>query len=120
MVLQTASQIRQLDRRDWTSDAAILFRVQLVFTGIKQHAVAVDVALIGNRLVRLTSVIEGNRIGPNILLTLAYLLPIVLPVHAVPEKIVVNVVFETSPDSCARVRRGRVDHDCAGGRTAAV
>ena len=120
MVLQAAPQISELDRRDWTSDAAILFRMQLVFAGIQQHTIAVDISLIGKGLVRLAAIVEGDWIGPDVLLALAYLLAIVLPVHAVPEKVVVDVMFKTGPDSGARVCSRRVNHNRAGGRTAAV
>src|SRR6185436_2463903 len=71
-------------------------------------------------LVRLATIVEGDGIGPDVLLALAYLLTIVLPVHAVPVKVVVDVVFETGPDGCARVCRWCVNHDRPGSGTAAV
>src|SRR6185503_8489879 len=120
MVLQATAQVGELDRRDGTSNAAILFRVQLVFTGIQQYTIAVDISLIREWLVRLATIVEGDWVGPDVLLTLAYLLAIVLPVHTVPEKVVVNVMFETGPDGGTRVRSGRVNHDRAGRGTAAV
>src|SRR6185295_16609690 len=98
----------------------MLFGMQLVFSGIQEDTVAVDISLVGKGLVRLAAIVEGDRVGPDVLLALAYLLAIVLPVHAVPVKVVVNVVLKARPYSCARVCCRRVNHDRAGCRTAAV
>src|SRR5205085_5565846 len=51
---------------------------------------------------------------------LADLLPVVLPVDAVPVEVVVNAVFETGPDGGARVRCGGVDDDGPSRRAPAV
>ena len=105
MVLQTAPEICELNGRDWSGDAAVLFGMKFVFAGIHQNTVAVNVALIIDGLVRLPAIVESDWVGPNILLALAHLLSIVLPVNAVPEKIVVDAVFEAGPDSGARIGR---------------
>src|ERR1051326_4633377 len=93
--------------------------MKLVFTRIDQNAVAVDVALVTDWLVWLAAVVERDRVGPNVLFSLADFLPVVLPVHALPEKVVVDVVFETRPDRGAWIGGGRVDHDRACGGAAA-
>src|ERR1051325_1585702 len=120
MVLETTSKICELNRGDWPGDAAVLIRMQLVFTRIHQNAVAVYVALVVDWFVWLSAVVERDRVDPHILFSLAYLLPVVLPVHAVPVKIVVNAVFETSPDGAARISGRSVNDNGARSRTAAV
>src|SRR5512132_1992057 len=94
--------------------------MELVFTRIDQDAVAVYVTLIGDGFVRLPTVIEGNGIGPDVLFSLAYFLPVVLPVHAVPVKIIIDAVFETGPDRRARIRGRSIDNNRAGSGTTAV
>ena len=72
--------------------------MNLFLSGIHQNTVAIDIPLIFNRLVRLSTIVESNRVGPNVLLSLAHLLSIVLPMHAVPKEVVVDAMFETGPD----------------------
>src|SRR6185369_15134915 len=105
---------------DWPSDATVLFRMKFVFTGIDQHTIAIYVPLIVDWFIRLTTIVECNRIGPHILFPLANFLAIVLPVHAMPVKIIVDVVFEARPDGGARIGGGCVDDNCSGSRTSAV
>src|SRR6185369_8391993 len=94
--------------------------MKLVFAWIDQNAITIYVALIVDWFVRLTTIVECDRVGPHILFSFAHLLAIVLPVHAMPEKIVVDVVFETGPDGGTWIRGGRVDDDRSGSRTATV
>src|SRR5215510_1956556 len=94
--------------------------MELVFTGIDQNTIAIYVNLIVDGFIRLATIVECNRIGPDILFPLANLLAIVLPMHTVPVKIIINTVFETCPDSGAWVRGGRIDDNRAGSRTATV
>ena len=44
VILESAAEICHLNRRHRARDAAILVRVQLVFSGIDEHAVTVDIA----------------------------------------------------------------------------
>src|SRR5215468_11818902 len=120
VILQPAPQIRELHGRDRPGDAAVLFRVQLLFTGIEQHAVAVGEVLIVDGFVRLAAIVEGDRIRPDILVALALLLRIVPPVYAVALKVDFDAVLEAGPRNDARVSRGRVYQQRAYGRTAAV
>src|ERR1044072_687873 len=94
--------------------------MKLVFTWIDQNAISIDVALIVDWFVRLATIVECDRVGPNILFPLADLLAIVLPVHTMPVKIVIDVVFEAGPDGGAWIGGGCVDDDRSGSRTAAI
>src|ERR1051326_4045019 len=120
MVLQATSEIRELNGRDWSGDAAVLIGMKFVFARIDQPTVAVDVTLIVNWFIRLAAVVKRDGIGPHVLLSLAHLLPVVLPVHAVPVKIIVDAVFEAGPDRGARIGGRSVDDDRARSWTAAV
>src|SRR4029079_16983095 len=91
-----------------------------VFTWINQNTITIDVALIVDWFIRLTAIVECDRVGPDILFSFADFLAIVLPVHTVPVKIVIDVVFETGPDGGTWIRGGRVDDDRSGSRTATV
>src|SRR5436190_594499 len=110
MVLQAATKIRQLDSADRTSDAPVLLWMQFFFARIHEHAVAVNVSLIVNWFIRLPPVVEGNRIGPNVLPPLADLLPVVLPMDAVPVEVGVDPVLEASPDGRAWICCRGVNH----------
>src|SRR6185369_13445958 len=94
--------------------------MKLVFTWIKQNAITVYVALIVDRLIRLAAIVECDGVGPDILFSFAYLLAIVLPVHTMPVKIVIDAVFETGPDGGTWIRGRRVDDNRSGSRTATV
>src|SRR5690349_4577033 len=94
--------------------------MKLLFTGIDQHAVPVDVALIGDWLVWLAAIVKRDWIRPYILFALAHLLPVVLPVHAMPIEIIVDAVFETGPDRGARIGGRSIYDDRARCGTAAV
>src|SRR5437868_7666255 len=120
MVLQTSSQVRELNGGNWSGYSTILFRMKLVFSRIHQNSVTIYVSLIGNRFVRLTAVVESYWIGPNVLLSFANLLPVVLPMHAMPVKVVIDAVFEAGPDRGARIRCRGVDHNRARGGTTTV
>ena len=74
----------------------------------------------GQRLIRLTAIVEGDRIGPNVLDSVALLLMIVLPVIPVPVEIDFDPVLEAAPDGSPRVRRRSIDDNGAAERTAAV
>src|SRR5215813_9448651 len=120
MVLETTPEICELNSRDRSVDAAILIGMKLVFARIDQNTITVYVTLIVDRFIRLSTIVEGDRVGPDILFSFAYLLPVVLPVHAMPVEIVVDVVFEAGPDGGAWIGGGRVDNNRAGSRTATV
>src|SRR5689334_2624824 len=94
--------------------------MKFVLTRVNEHAVAVYVTLIVDWFIWLATIVERDWIGPYVLLSLAYLLAVVLPVHTVPVKIIVNAVLETRPDRCARIRGRCIDDNRAGGRTTAV
>src|SRR5689334_1653545 len=94
--------------------------MKFVFARIDQHAVAVYVTLIVDWFIWLAAIVERDGIGPDVLLSLAYLLPVVLPVHAMPVKIVIDAVFETGPDRGARIGGRSVDDDRTRRGTAAV
>src|SRR6476619_3344757 len=94
--------------------------MKLVFTGINQDAVTIYVALIVERFVWLATIVERDRIGPNILFALSDFLPVVLPVHAMPKKVIIDSVFETGPNRRTRIRRRSVNNDRACRRTPAV
>ena len=92
-----------------TLDPAVLRRQDLL-AGVHQHAVPVDEALVLDRLPRLAAVVERDRVRPHVLFPLALLLPVVLPLAAVPEEVEVEVVLEGGPGDRAprsRVRRSR-------------
>src|SRR5262245_11779972 len=94
--------------------------MKFVFTRIDQNSIAVYIALIVEWFIWLATVVERDWIGPYVLFALAYLLPVVLPVHAMPVKTIIDAVFETGPDGSAWIR-GRCINDnrtCSG--TAAV
>src|ERR1044071_4330526 len=69
--------------------------MKFVLTRIDENALTVYVTLIVNWFVWLAPVVERDWIGPYVLLALAYLLAIVLPVHALPVKIIAIAVYVT-------------------------
>src|ERR1044072_5174876 len=120
MVLQATSEIRELNGRDWSGDAAVLIGMKFVFARIDQHTVAVDVTLIVNWFIWLAAVVEGDRIGPHVLLSLANLLPVVSPMDAMQKKIFIEGVFKAGPERGAWMGSRSVDKNRARSRTAAV
>src|SRR6185436_4946022 len=82
--------------------------------------ITIDITLVVDRFIWLAAIIESDRIGPDVLLSLTNLLPVVLPVHSVPVEIVVDTVFEACPDRRTRISGWSVDHDRTGGGPAAV
>jgi len=79
VVLQTSPQVRQLNCGNWSGNAAVLLRVQLLFARIDQDAVTVGEVLIIARLVRLAAIVEGDWIDPDVLDTFTLLLTIMFP-----------------------------------------
>src|SRR5690242_9304227 len=120
MVLQATPEICELNGRDWSGYAAVLIGMKFVFARIDQNAIAIYVTLIVDWFIWLSAVVEGDGIGPYVLLSLAYFLPVVLPMHALPVKIIIDAVFETGPDRGARVGGRSIDDNRACGRTTAV
>src|SRR5262245_17097929 len=120
MILETAPEVGQLNCRDGACDAAVLFRMKLLFAGVDQHAIAVGEILIVRGFVRLAAVVEGDRIDPDVLYAVPLFLSVVSPMYAVPVEIDFDAVFETGPGHDARVGGRGVNHDRAGGRTPAV
>src|ERR1043166_6005596 len=104
MVLQTSPQVCKLNGGNRPCDSTILFRMKFVLAGIHEDAVAIYITLIGDWFVWLSAVVESYRIRPHVLLFFANLLPVVLPMHAVPVKVVVDAMFEAGPDRGARIR----------------
>src|ERR1041384_5278824 len=94
--------------------------MKLVFTWINEHTITIYVALIVDWLIRLATIVECDRVVPDILFSFAYLLAIVLPVDTMPVKIVIDAVFETGPDGGTWISGGRVDDDRSGSRTPTV
>src|SRR2546423_6460150 len=94
--------------------------MKLLFSRVHEYPVTIYVSLIGNGFVRLTAVVESYWIGPNVLLSLANLLPVVLPMHAMPVKVVIDAVFEAGPDRGAGIRCRCVNHNGAGSGTTTV
>src|ERR1041385_8736636 len=94
--------------------------MKLVLARIDQNAVAVYVTLIVDGFIWLATVVERDGIGPYVLLSLADLLPVVLPVHTMPVKIIIDIVFETGPDRRTRISRRSIDDNRARSGTAAV
>src|SRR5690242_1150023 len=94
--------------------------MKVVFAWIDQNAIAVYVTLIVGWFIWLAPVVERDRVGPHVLLSLADLLAVVLPVYALPVKIIVDAVFETRPNRGARIGGRSIDDDRARSRTAAV
>ena len=94
--------------------------MEALLARIEEHAVAVNVALVVQRLVWLLAVVERDGVGPHVLVAVADFLRVVPPVDGVPVEVHLHVVLEGGPDRRARVGGGRVDRDGAGGRTAAV
>src|SRR4030095_11030148 len=99
---------------------AIFFRVKFVFSRIHQDAIAIDIALIVDRFVRLAAIVESDRIGPDVLLSLTDFLPVVLPVDSVPVEIVVDTMFEACPDRRTRIGSWSINYNRTGSRAAAV
>src|SRR6185503_12174017 len=120
MVLQATPKVCELNCRDRPRYAAIVFRVKFVFPGINQNPITIYVTLIVEWFVWLAAVVERNWIGPNILFALPDLLPVVLPVHAMPVKVIIDSMFETGPDGRTRICRRCVNNNRAGRRTPAV
>src|SRR5436190_8629756 len=94
--------------------------MDFVLAWINQDTVAIDVTLILQRFIWLTAIVEGDRVGPDVLSSLSYFLPIVLPVHPMPEEVVINVVLKTGPDRGTRIGRGSINNDRAGSGSTAV
>ena len=84
MILQPAAQVRELDRRDRTGKPPIFVGMELLFARIDQDAVAIDIALIVERLVGLLPVVESHALRPDVLIAFPLFLRIVAPVHRVP------------------------------------
>src|SRR6187200_2845773 len=103
MVLQAASEVCQLNCVDRSGDTPVFFGMYFFFTGVHEHAVAVNVALIFYRLIWLPSIVEGDGVGPYILPALPHFLSIVLPMNTMPEKVIVYAMLEASPYCCPRV-----------------
>ena len=57
---------------DGPRDPAVLLRVEHLLARVHEHAVAVDEALVHDRLVRLAAVVERDRVGPHVLIALAH------------------------------------------------
>ena len=94
--------------------------MKFVFTRINQNAITIYVTLIVDWFVWLATVVERDGIGPNVLFALSDLLPVVLPVHAMPVKVIIDSVFETGPDRRTRIRGRSVDNNRTCRRTPAV
>src|SRR4051812_16137092 len=120
MILQAAAEIGELNRRDRSRKSAIFFRVQPLLAGIHEDAVPVNLPLFLRRSVRLPSIVEGDAVGPHVLVALSLLLGIVVPVHRIPVEVDTHIVLERGPNRRASVGGGRIDGDCAAGRPAAV
>jgi hypothetical protein len=84
VILQAAAEIGELNGRARPSDASAFVRMKFLLTRIHEHAIAVGKALAAARLIWLAAIIEGYRVGPDILDAVTLLLAIVLPVIAVP------------------------------------
>src|SRR5262249_25938107 len=120
MILQTAPQVGQLNCRDGTCDATILFGVKLLFAGIDQHAVTVGEVLVVVRPAWLAAAVESDRVGPDVLNAVALFLSVMSPMDSVPVEIDFDAVFETRPRHHARVGGRGVDHNRAARRASAV
>src|SRR6266705_2429591 len=120
VILQAAAEIGELNGRARTSDASAFVRMKFLLTRIHEHAIAVGKALAAARLIWLAAIIEGYRVGPDILDAVTLLLAIVLPVIAVPVEIDFDAVFEAAPDCSARIRRRSIDDNGPAERTTAV
>src|SRR4030095_4189091 len=94
MVLQPAPAIGKLYGGYRSAYTAIFFRMKFVFSRIHQDPIAIDITLVVDRFIWLAAIIESDRVGPDVLLSLTHLLPVVLPVHSVPVEVVVDTVFE--------------------------
>jgi hypothetical protein len=60
VILQPATKVCELHSGDRSRNAPVLVRVQFLLAWIDQDAVAVDIALIVDRLSRLAAVVEGD------------------------------------------------------------
>src|SRR2546423_2982631 len=109
MVLQATPEVCELNSINRSRNTAVLIGVQFFFAGVHEYSVAVNIALIVYWFVWLPAIVEGDRVGPNVLPSLARLLPIVLPMNPMPEKIVVHAMLEAGPDCGSRVRSLSVD-----------
>src|SRR5690242_3395098 len=72
------------------------------------------------RAIRLASIVEGDAVGPHILVPFTLFLRIVTPVHRIPVEVHLHVMLERGPNGGTRVGRGRIDGDGAPGRPTAV
>src|SRR3954466_12360202 len=94
--------------------------MELFFSRVHQNTVAIDITLAVHRLSRLATVIKGNRIRPDILLTCALLLVVMPPMNTMPVKIVIDTMLETCPDGRARIGRRAIDYNCPASRPSTV
>src|SRR4030095_6174444 len=120
MVLQPAPEIGKLDGGYRSANTAIFFRVKFVFSRIHQDPIAIDITLVVDRFIWLAAIIESDRIGPDVLLSLTNFLPIVLPVDSVPVEIVIDTMFEACPDRRTRIGSRSINYNRTGSRAAAV
>src|SRR3569832_844123 len=120
MVLQTTAKVCELNCRDRSRYTAILIGVKFVFTGINQNSITIYVTQIVDWFVWLATVVERNRIVPNVLFAFADLLAVVLPVHAIPVKVIIDAVFETRPNRGTRISGRSIDNDRTRRRTPTV
>src|SRR6266496_1274458 len=120
MVLQAAPEVCELNGINRSRDTTVLSGMQFFFTGVHEYSVAVNIALVVQGFVWLPAIVESDRVGPHVLPTFAHLLPVVLPMNSVPEKVIVYAMLEAGPDCCARIGSRGVDHDGARGRASAV
>src|SRR5215212_287025 len=94
--------------------------MKFVFTGINQDPVTMNVTLIVDWFVWLATVVERNWICPNILYAFPNLLPVVLPVYAMPIKVIIDSVFETGPNRRTRICGRSVNNNRTRRRTPTV
>src|SRR6266545_3414870 len=108
MVLEPATEVRELNRADRPGHAAVFLGMQPLLPRIHQHAVAVNVATIvvfrRKAIVRLKaeatggSIVERDAVRPHALVALTLLLRVVPPMDGVPVEIDADVVLERGPD----------------------
>src|SRR5258708_3770815 len=113
MVLKTASQVCELNCINGSRNTTVLIGMYFLFTGVHQHAVAVDVPLIVQWLVWLPAIVESDWVRPDVLPALPNLLTVVLPVDTMPEEVIVDPVFEAGPNCCTCISSRSIDHDRA-------
>src|SRR2546422_3917556 len=120
MVLQAAPKVCELNGTNRSRDTTVLIGMQFLFTGIHEYAVAIDITLIIEGLIRLPAIVESDWVGPHVLPALTHLLPIVLPMNAMPEEVIVYAMLEAGPNCCTRIGSRGVDHDGPRGGASAV